>query len=273
MSTIAMPPSPELPLAPPELVPDLSTFQVEDGLPVDSIYQGFQQQLLVDVLTSGWSGPKDGAPFLAVHDCGLFYAANKPPVAPDVMLSLNVDLEKLTDPFARRSYFQWVIGKPPEVVVEVVSHSPGFEDTKKLELYAQIGVSYYVIFDPIHYLGEEELRLFARQPLGLTKSKHLRMEEVEMGVAVWEGVYAGHHARWLRWTDSNGKLIPTGAERAAGEQQRADEQQRRAEANQQRAETLQSRAEAAEKRAKELEDRLAHFSKKLRDAGMSLNGD
>ena len=200
MPTIALPPPRELELAPPEIIPDLSTFQVEDGLPVDSIYQGFQQQLLVDVLIASWAGPAPGRPFLVVHDCGLFYAADKPPVAPDVMLSLDVELEQLTDPLARRSYFQWVIGKPPEVVIEMVSHTPGQEDSKKLDLYARIGVSYYLIFDPHHYLSAEELRVFARQPLGLKRTESRIMEQVGLGVVVWEGSYGGSHARWLRWT-------------------------------------------------------------------------
>ena len=45
-----------------------------------------------------------------------------------------------------------------EVVIEVVSNREGGEDTDKLATYAEIGIRYYVIYDPDQMLGPEELR-------------------------------------------------------------------------------------------------------------------
>jgi hypothetical protein len=145
-----------------------------------------------------------------------------------------------------------VVGKPPDVVIEIVSPTPGGEDTEKLQLYARIGVPYYAIFDPAHYLIPEDLRVYAREgrtyrllPTGI-------MRELGLGLATWDGRYAGEDGRWVRWTDANGVLIPTGQERA---------------------EAQQRRAEVAEHRAREMEEKLARYAAKLKDAGLTPNGE
>ena len=61
---------------------------------------------------------------------------------------------------------------------------------------------------------------------------------------LWEGEYEGVKAVWLRWCDQEGNIIPTGAELAAAERQRAEEEQRRAEAERARAERLAARLRA-----------------------------
>ena len=61
---------------------------------------------------------------------------------------------------------------------------------------------------------------------------------------LWEGEYEGMTAVWLRWCDREGNVIPTGAELAEAERQRAEEAQQRAEAERQRAERLAARLRA-----------------------------
>ena len=39
---------------------------------------------------------------------------------------------------------------------------------------------------------------------------------------VWQGVYEGLAATWLRWYDQDANVLPTGAERAEHERQRAE---------------------------------------------------
>ena len=85
------------------------------------------------------------------------------------------------------------------------------------------------------------------------------MGELGLGLATWDGWYAGDEARWLRWTDANGILIPTGRERAEAEAHRAEAEKRR--------------AESAENRARDLETKLAQYAARLRDAGLSPNGE
>ena len=294
MSVQAPPPTTPLPPAPPDDVFDLSEYQTEDDTPVDSFFHANQQVLLVEQLASSWPGPVGGRPYLITKNVGLFHTPHHPPVVPDVMLALGVQLGTDQSRPENRSYFQWVVGKPPDVAIEVVSHSPGGEDAEKLRLYARIGVPYYAIYDPAHYLIAEELRVYARdgQTYRLVPSGNLR--DVGLGLTVWEGQYVGEHARWLRWTDADGILIPTGLERAEAEKhragteslraeaetrraeaetRRAEAEARRAETEARRAETETRRAESAENRARQLEEKLARYLAKLKDAGLSPNGD
>jgi len=64
-----------------------------------------------------------------------------------MLLSLDVDLPADWWPTSHRSFFVWEFGKPPDVVVEVVSNDEGGEDTKNLTGYARIAVRYHVIYD------------------------------------------------------------------------------------------------------------------------------
>jgi hypothetical protein len=55
------------------------------------------------------------------------------------------------------------------------------------------------------------------------------LPNVGLGVTLWPGVFEGRHDTWLRWCDQEGKVIPTGAERAETERQRAETEHQRAE--------------------------------------------
>jgi hypothetical protein len=57
---------------------------------VDNLPSEKQQRLLIDPLYSTWSGPGPGRSFLAAANVGLFYAVHRPPLIPDVFLSLDV---------------------------------------------------------------------------------------------------------------------------------------------------------------------------------------
>jgi Uma2 family endonuclease len=248
------------------MIPDLSKYQTEDHAPVDSFYCARQQILLVDALTSSWAGPGGGRRFFVTKNVGLFHTANQPPVVPDVMLALDVEFGTDYSLPENRSYFQWVIGKPPDLVIEMVSPTPGGEDTDKLQLYARIGVPYYAIFDPEHFLSPTELRVFARSGRRYRPIEPGLIEDLGLGLLVWEGTYGGDTARWMRWMDASGTLIPTGAERAAAAEQAADAAALRAKAAAQRADREKQRAD-------ELEVKLARYAAKLRDAGLSPNGE
>ena len=79
--------------------------------------------------------------------------------------------------------------------------------------------------------------------------------DIGLGGRLWEGEYDGVKAVWLRWCDREGNVIPTGAELAEAERQRAEEEQRRAEEARQRAEAERARAEEAQRRAEEARQR------------------
>ena len=129
-----------------EVEREMENLVTEDDTPVDNILSEKQQRLLTEPLYGAWSGPDQHAPghrgFLALANVGLFYALRQPPLVPDMMLALDMpgpgpDLSQK----ANRSYFTWVQdGKPPTVVVEVVSNQEEGEDGDKLRKYEAIGI-------------------------------------------------------------------------------------------------------------------------------------
>lgn len=226
-------------LAPP---PDISHIETEDDIPVDNLFSAKQQRLLVEPLYS--SQPID-YPFLADANVGIFYQLHSPPLVPDMLLSLEVEVNDDWWPKQNRSYFVWEFGKPPDVVVEVVSNKKGGELARKLRAYARIGARYYVVFDPQQAIQEQPLAVYELYARGYQLRPDHLLPEVELSLTLWDGVYEGGNGPWLRWCDLNGVLVLTGAEQAAYERRRADEERRRADEERQRAERLLAQLRAA----------------------------
>jgi len=231
------------------IAPDISHIITEDDQPVDNIFSEKQQRLLAESLNSSWQPDK---PFVAFANVGIFYALHRPPIVPDMFLSLNVELPSNIWKKQHRSYFIWEYGKPPEVVVEIVSNTEGKENSRKIDIYSQIGVWYYAIFDPQRLIQKEELRIIQFSTGNLIPKIDRELTNVDLRLTVWEGVYEGRHDRWLRWLDAEGNLILTGHERARQEKRRAEQEKARAEQEKARAEQEKARAEQAEKKAAKL---------------------
>ena len=116
---------------------------------------------------------------------------------------------------SHRSYFVWEYGKPPDVVIEVVSNREGGEDSTKLAAYARVAVCYYVIFDPERLLSAEVLRAYRLEAREFHKlGEPIRFPDVGLGLRVWQGRYENLDNTWLRWVDAEGKPVPTGREHA-----------------------------------------------------------
>jgi hypothetical protein len=99
---------------------------------------------------------------------------------------------------------------------------------RKRKDYARIGIAYYVVYDPLHQLGEELLHVFELRG-GIYEPRTERyFARVGLGVTLWEGGYEEVHMTWLRWCDQRGIVIPTGAERAVQEANRAEREAERA---------------------------------------------
>jgi hypothetical protein len=213
-------PLPELDLS---VLPNVDHLVTEEDSPVDNLPSDKQQRILIDPLYSTWStGPGKERSFLAAANVGLFYAVQQPPLIPDVLLSLDVVVAEDWWAKAKRSYFAWVFGKMPEVVVEIVSNLEGGEADTKLRIYARIGVPYYVIYDPLELLGEGVLRVFALRGRTYEAMAVHWFPEIGLGLTLWHGIYEAKETQWLRWCDQEGKVIPTGAERAEGLAERAE---------------------------------------------------
>ena len=233
---------------PAELRPCVENLVTEDDTPVDNLFSEKEQRLLTEPLYASWPGPGEDRPFLAMSNVGLFFAIEQPPYVPDMLLSLDVRCPADLWPKRNRSYFVWEYGKPPDVIVEVVSNRKGGEDTYKLAGYSRIRVPYYAIFDPDHLLSDEELRVYELQRLDYRLlDESTVLPGVGLGLTLWPGIYEGHENTWLRWIDMNGQLIATGAEQARDAKQQARH---------------------AEEQARHAEERAARLAEQLRELGV-----
>lgn len=193
---------------------DISHIVTEDDTPVDNLLSEKQQRLLTETLYSSWLAPDNSKRFLVAANVGLFYALRQPPLVPDVFLSLKVQVPPDWHQKEHRSYFFWEFGKPPEVVIEIVSNKEGNELGSKLRDYAQIGIAYYAVFDPLQKLGNIPLRVYGLREAHYLKLDEAWLEQVGLGLSLWTGEFEGIEDVWLRWCDKEGNVIPTGKERA-----------------------------------------------------------
>jgi Uma2 family endonuclease len=219
-----------------DLSPDIRDLEIEDDTPVDNLITEKQQRLLTEPLYSQ-SSVLD-CPFLVAANVGMFYAVRQPPIVPDVFLSLEVEVPENWREKKNRTYLVWEFGKPPNVTIEIVSNKEGNELGSKLRDYSRIGVAYYVVFDPLEQLGDTLLRMFELRGNRYQEMTETWLEQVGIGLTLWDGVFEGKHDRWLRWCTRDG-VVPTGAEQAEQERQRAEQERQRAE----RAETRAARLE------------------------------
>jgi Uma2 family endonuclease len=229
--------------------PDISAIVTEDDTPVDNIYSEKQQRLLTEPLYSSWSGPPpmegEGRrrPFVAAANVGLFPSPKQPPLVPDMFLSLDVELPADLWQKRHRTYFFWEFGKPPDVVIEVVSNLEGDELGGKRRRYAQMRITYYVVWDPGGHLKGPALRAFELHRGEYVPMDRVWFEGVGLGLTVWEGSFEEHADRWLRWSTADGSVVPMGAERADGERARADGERARADGERARADGERARAD------------------------------
>ncbi len=232
---------------------DISHLVIEDDTPVDNFQSAQQQRLFIDPLYSSKAVPQ---PFIAEANVGLFYRLKGDPIVPDVLLSLNVQRAEDWTDRRNRSYFVWELGKVPDVCIEIVSNKEGDEvglspkskqngkTLTKKDIYATIGVPYYVVFDPLQQIqGETDLNQSLLRVWMLAGGRHVEittecmtevgqmvwLEGVELGLTLWQGAFEEEVPRlWLRWCDRSGQVIPTGAEGLQLERQRTEAQKARA---------------------------------------------
>ncbi|MBC7797880.1 MAG: Uma2 family endonuclease [Pyrinomonadaceae bacterium] len=241
----------------------------EDDEPVDNPFSEKQQRLLTEQLYASWKPFDDetgeSRKFFAAANVGVFTSVFNPPIVPDMFLSLDVEFQKDWVMKEHRAYFVWEFGKVPDVCIEIVSNSKGGEISKKKNRYAEMGVEFYIVFDPFLALSKEKLRVFQ---LGFSKRyvqyKSLEFPTMDLSLKIWDGEFEKLSNEWLRWCDLDGNLILTGEERANIEEERANVESERAESEKQRAESEKQRAESEKQRA-ESEKRRAESEKQRAD--------
>ncbi len=258
---------------PPEYLPDYEQFVTEDDTPVDNFFSEKQQRLLTEPIYSADVAARLGRPILVAANVGIFFGEGQPAIVPDVLVSLDVQLPDDLWPRANRSYFIWRFAKPPDAVIEIVSNREGGEIDRKRQRYAQLGVGYYLIFDPQRQLGETLVQCFELRGRTYAPCERLWLADVGLGVTLWEGVYEGVRAIWLRWCDDQGQVIPTGAERAEQERERAEQERERAEQERERAEQERERAEQERERAEQERERAERLAARLRALGIDPDAE
>lgn len=229
--------------------PDISHLVTEDDTPVDNLFSEKQQRLLVAPLYSSWQSARI---FAAFANVGIYSSPHRPVIVPDAFLSLDVKTPE--DMWAKRNrcYMLWEYGKPPEIVIEIVSNKKGGENDTKLAEYARLGASFYAVFDPQQLIQSEQLVVYERRGEKFVRKEDAQFGDTGLSLVIWEGIFEGSKGRWLRWCDATGAVIPTGDERAKQEQQLAEQERQRAEQERQLAEQERQLAEQAQARAERL---------------------
>jgi hypothetical protein len=142
-------------------------------------------------------------------------------VVPDGFLSLGVPRRRPGNK-SRKSYVVWEEdGTVPTLVLEMVSWSPGGEYDDKFTLYQQLGVLYYVIYNPEYWQRDrhqpfEVYKLVDGQyrlPIGDMDEPYW-MLEVGLGIGRSQGILGGLEREVLSWFDEQGNRYPSAEEQA-----------------------------------------------------------
>ena len=185
---------------------------------------------------------------------------------PDWFLVLGVELERRQEDL-RLSYVTWQEEVNPFLVVELLSPGTQAEDLgqtrgsadlppTKWDVYEQIlQIPYYVVYDRY----ENDFRGFSLQgnryrPLDVSTGR-LWLEELGLGLGLWEGSYQLVRGLWLRFYDRQDNWIATPSEQTQREQQRAERERVRAERAELTSQQERDRAERAELTSQQERDR------------------
>jgi Uma2 family endonuclease len=199
-------------------LPSAEDLPDSDDTPVDNELQNLIPGLLKAILALIWSERMDW--FFGV-DMGIYYDPQQPALVPDGFLSIGVP--RIIDSDLRLSYVLWEEQKLPLMVLEVVSQTRRGEYTDKKLEYAQLGILYYVIYNPlrkrkarleVYQLVAGEYQLLPGEPVWLS--------EINLGIGRGEGTYQGINREWLYWYDEKGERYLTPEERILTAEQKAD---------------------------------------------------
>jgi len=207
-----------------DCLPTAEELPDSDDTPVDNELQDLIPSLLKAVLALLWEERWDW--FFGV-DMGIYYHAKESAIVPDGFLSLGV--QRFIDEDLRLSYVVWEEQVVPMLMLEVVSHKRRGEYSSKKKIYRDMGVLYYVVYNPlrrrkapleVYKLVDGEYQLQFGNPVWLA--------EIGLGIGRERGTYQGMTREWLYWYDEQGQRILTPEEQIAHERQIAQQERQRA---------------------------------------------
>lgn len=191
-----------------------------DDTPVDNQLQHLIPGLLEAILALVWANRMYW--FFGV-DMGIYYDPEEPAIVPDGFLSLGV--ERVFDENLRLSYVFWEENHtPPVMVLEIVSQKRRGEYTKKKQLYAELDVLFYVVYNPQHRRKSplEVYRLMNEEYVLQPQNNPVWLPEIGLGIGRERGTYQGITREWLYWYDEQGQKLLTPEERILQAEQKAE---------------------------------------------------
>ncbi|MGB5592552.1 MAG: Uma2 family endonuclease [Crocosphaera sp.] len=190
-------------------LPSAEDLPDSDDTPVDNELQDLIPHLLQSILALIWSQRQDW--YFGV-DMGIYYDPNEAAIVPDGFLSVGVP--RIIDEDLRLSYVLWEEQVIPLMTLEIVSQKRRKEYTQKKDFYREMGVLYYVIYNPlrkrkprleIYQLNNGQYELLEGEPVWLS--------EIGLGIGKQKGTYQGIEREWLYWYDQQGQRYLTPEER------------------------------------------------------------
>lgn len=140
---------------PRQSLPKSAELPCSDDTPVDNEDQNFIPNLLLFLLEHIWANRNDW--FFGV-DMGVYHTTGvspNVPIVPDGFLSLDVQRRKAGK--SRKSYVVWEENNiVPILALEIVSLTPGGEYDSKLDIYAKLGILYYIIYNPEYWQRDRQ---------------------------------------------------------------------------------------------------------------------
>jgi Uma2 family endonuclease len=237
----------------------------DDGMPMESDQHVKQMTLLIETLSLHWADRDDT---FVSGNMFVYFSPDQQRThdfrGPDFFAVQEVARR------GRKSWLVWQEGKPPDVVIELLSPSTAaFDKGPKKRIYQDLlQVPEYFWYDPYSaewagfYLDRGRYR-----PIGPDAQGRLVSRQLGLALVRWEGEHLGIRARWLRFETLDGRLLTTGTESAAAAQVAVEQAARRAEAERLRAEVQSQRAEAESRRAEAESRRAERLAARLRALG------
>lgn len=209
-----------------QYLPSAEELPDSDDTPVDNELQILVPTLLRAILAWLWSERSDW--FMGVN-MGVYYDPKQPAIVPDGFLSLGV--VRLKGEKGRLSYVLWSENNiVPQLAIEFVSRTYGQEYSDKLALYAQMGVLYYVIYNPNYYQRDkhEPFEVYRLQGSDYVRlcGEPVWLPEIGLGIGREVGIFEGWRREWLYWYDQQGNRFPSPDERMQQAQQELEQEQR-----------------------------------------------
>jgi Uma2 family endonuclease len=182
-----------------------------DGKPVDSELQLLAGFLLRVILNHIWADRFD---WLFAVNLGIYADPYEPAISPDAFLSLGVERIRENQKL-RLSYLVYNEKVMPQWVLEVVSQTPGGEYTTKFLRYAEMGVLYYVIYNPSHQRRDKhglfEVYRLQQGEYILQEGNPIWMPEIGLGIGHEKSYQEGLNRDWLFWYNEQGeRYLPPG---------------------------------------------------------------